>query len=58
MTLTDDTALGDRTRGALLELSVGDAPGTTIEFKSKDSYSRSRTSWGRAVAAEGRRVDG
>ncbi len=28
----------DKARGALLGLAVGDALGTTLEFKSKDSY--------------------
>ena len=38
MTGTDDKALRDRARGALLGLAVGDALGTTLEFKPKDSY--------------------
>jgi ADP-ribosyl-[dinitrogen reductase] hydrolase len=38
MTGTEDKALRDRARGALLGLAVGDALGTTLEFKSKDSY--------------------
>jgi len=38
MTLTEDKALRDRARGALLGLAVGDALGTTLEFKPKDSY--------------------
>ena len=40
MTGTDDKALRDRARGALLGLAVGDALGTTLEFKPKDSWSR------------------
>ena len=38
MTPIDDKALRDRARGALLGLAVGDALGTTLEFKPKDSY--------------------
>ncbi|MFN4140445.1 ADP-ribosylglycohydrolase family protein [Aestuariivirga sp.] len=33
-----DQALRDRARGALLGLAVGDALGTTLEFRPKDSY--------------------
>lgn len=36
---TDDEAIRNRARGALLGLAVGDALGTTLEFKSRDSYS-------------------
>jgi ADP-ribosyl-[dinitrogen reductase] hydrolase len=35
-----DTAIRDRALGALLGLAVGDAVGTTLEFKSRDSYPR------------------
>ncbi len=38
MTGSDPAALRDRARGALLGLAVGDALGTTLEFKTKDSY--------------------
>lgn len=38
MTVSDEEALRDRARGALLGLAVGDALGTTLEFKAKDSY--------------------
>lgn len=38
MPLTEDKNLRDRARGALLGLAVGDALGTTLEFKPKDSY--------------------
>lgn len=33
-----EAAIRDRARGALLGLAVGDAVGTTLEFKSRDSY--------------------
>ena len=35
---TDADAVRDRASGALLGLAVGDAVGTTLEFKSRDSY--------------------
>jgi ADP-ribosyl-[dinitrogen reductase] hydrolase len=38
--LTTTEARLDRARGALLGLAVGDAVGTTLEFKSRDSYPR------------------
>ena len=38
MTAGDDKAIRDRARGALLGLAVGDALGTTLEFRPKDSY--------------------
>ncbi len=38
MTRSDPSALRDRARGAFLGLAVGDALGTTLEFKPKDSY--------------------
>lgn len=38
MTELEEKALRDRSRGALLGLAVGDALGTTLEFKPKDSY--------------------
>ena len=38
MAASDDRGLRDRARGALLGLAVGDALGTTLEFKAKDSY--------------------
>lgn len=34
----NDPALRDRARGALLGLAIGDALGTTLEFKPRDSY--------------------
>jgi ADP-ribosyl-[dinitrogen reductase] hydrolase len=37
---TNSEAIADRALGALLGLAVGDAVGTTIEFKSRDSYPR------------------
>lgn len=37
MTEADDQARRDRARGALLGLAVGDALGTTLEFRPKDS---------------------
>lgn len=38
MTDHDPATLCDRARGALLGLAVGDALGTTLEFKPRDSY--------------------
>lgn len=38
MTASHDEAARDRARGALLGLAVGDALGTTLEFKPKDRY--------------------
>lgn len=38
MSRIPDQTLRDRARGALLGLAVGDALGTTLEFKPKDSY--------------------
>jgi ADP-ribosyl-[dinitrogen reductase] hydrolase len=38
LTDLDRAALRDRARGALLGLAVGDALGTSLEFKAKDSY--------------------
>ena len=38
MTASHDEAALDRARGALLGLAVGDALGTTLEFKPKDRY--------------------
>lgn len=38
MTDRDSATLRDRARGALLGLAVGDAIGTTLEFKPKDRY--------------------
>ena len=35
---TLDKQIRDRARGALLGLAVGDAVGTTLEFKPRDSY--------------------
>jgi ADP-ribosyl-[dinitrogen reductase] hydrolase len=35
---TTEAAIRDRARGALLGLAVGDAVGTTLEFKPRDSY--------------------
>lgn len=35
---TSEMAIRDRARGALLGLAVGDAVGTTLEFKPRDSY--------------------
>ncbi|MEJ6010475.1 ADP-ribosylglycohydrolase family protein [Novosphingobium aquae] len=35
---TDDEAIRDRAVGALLGLAVGDALGTTLEFKGRDTY--------------------
>ncbi|MFN9632974.1 MAG: ADP-ribosylglycohydrolase family protein, partial [Erythrobacteraceae bacterium] len=37
---TSDEAVRDRALGALLGLAVGDAVGTTLEFKQRDSYPR------------------
>ena len=37
---TTEAALQDRARGCMLGLAVGDALGTTLEFKSRDSYPR------------------
>lgn len=37
---TSAEAIADRARGALLGLAVGDAVGTTLEFKARDSYPR------------------
>ena len=36
--MTSDKAIRDRAIGALLGLAVGDAVGTTLEFKERDSY--------------------
>jgi ADP-ribosyl-[dinitrogen reductase] hydrolase len=36
----NDTAIRDRALGALVGLAVGDAVGTTLEFKVRDSYPR------------------
>ena len=38
MIQSNDPALRDRARGALLGLAIGDALGTTLEFKPRDSY--------------------
>lgn len=38
MTSSEEAGPRDRARGALLGLAVGDALGTTLEFKPKDSY--------------------
>lgn len=35
---TSDAAIRDRAVGALLGLAIGDAVGTTLEFKTRDSY--------------------
>lgn len=35
---TSEAAIRDRARGALVGLAVGDAVGTTLEFKTRDSY--------------------
>jgi ADP-ribosyl-[dinitrogen reductase] hydrolase len=37
---TDEEAIRDRALGALIGLAVGDAVGTTLEFKQRDSYPR------------------
>lgn len=37
---TDPDAISDRAIGALIGLAVGDAVGTTLEFKQRDSYPR------------------
>lgn len=37
---TDEEAIRDRAIGALIGLAVGDAVGTTLEFKQRDSYPR------------------
>lgn len=37
---TDEDAIRDRAIGALIGLAVGDAVGTTLEFKQRDSYPR------------------
>lgn len=36
--LTTPDAIADRAQGALLGLTIGDAVGTTLEFKARDSY--------------------
>ena len=36
--LTTPDAIADRAQGALLGLAIGDAVGTTLEFKARDSY--------------------
>lgn len=38
MIQSNDLALRDRARGALLGLAIGDALGTTLEFRPRDSY--------------------
>ena len=59
MTRSDADALRDRARGALLGLAVGDALGTTLEFKAKDSYEPLTDHGGRRpVPAQGGGVDG
>ena len=47
----------DRYRGALLGLAAGDALGTTVEFRSRGTSSRSPTSSAAARSACGRGVD-
>jgi len=55
---TSGEAIRDRAVGALLGLAVGDAVGTTLEFKSRDTYAPlTDMVGGWAVPAVGWRLD-